>query len=77
MKNKLLGIVVIVIIAAVAGYKGYIAQSDMKLSDLALINMEALASSGESTGKPCSGPKENSECQSRNKENCKDLTGCQ
>lgn len=77
MKKKVLGIIAVVAIAAVAGYNVYTSQNNSNLSDLALANMEALASGSESGAKPCGGPKENSECQSRNETNCKDLFGCQ
>lgn len=49
MKTKILGIVAIVF--AVAGYNVYISQDNVKLSDLALNNVEALANSSES-GQP-------------------------
>lgn len=42
-----MGIIVVVAIAAVAGYNVYTSQNDVKLSNLALNNVEALASSGE------------------------------
>ncbi len=48
MKKKLMGIVTIIIaIAAVAGYNVYASRSNVKLSDLALANVEALADSSE------------------------------
>lgn len=47
MKKKVMGIIVVVAIAAVAGYNVYTSQNDVKLSNLALNNVEALASSGE------------------------------
>ena len=43
MKKKLMGIVTIIAIAAVAGYNVYASRSNVKLSDLALANVEALA----------------------------------
>lgn len=50
-------------------------KSEANLSDLALTNVEALAS-GEN-GTPCGGPKTFGECESRNQVNCKDMSGCQ
>ena len=47
MKKKLMGIVTIIAIAAVAGYNVYASRSNVKLSDLALANVEALADSSE------------------------------
>lgn len=65
-------------IAAVAVASGYIAygqsQKAEALSDLALENVEALAS-GEN-GDPCGGPKVNGQCESRNTINCRDNYGC-
>ena len=43
MKKKLMGIVTIIAIAAGAGYNVYASRSNVKLSDLALANVEALA----------------------------------
>ena len=43
MKRKLLSMVVVAIVAIVAGYNVYISQNETKLSDLALANVEALA----------------------------------
>ena len=43
MKKKMMGIIAIVAIAAVAGYNVYVSQSNAKLSNLALNNIEALA----------------------------------
>lgn len=53
MKKKIMGLIAIVAIAAVAGYNVYASQYNMKLSDLALANVEALANDGES-GYSCS-----------------------
>lgn len=47
MKKKIVGVIAVVAIAAMAGYNVYSSQNDGKLSDLALANVEALAS-GES-----------------------------
>lgn len=43
MKKKLFSVLAVVAIAAVAGYNVYSAKSEVKLSDLALANVEALA----------------------------------
>ena len=43
MKNKLMGTISIVAVAAVAGYNMYSSRSEIRLSDLALANVEALA----------------------------------
>ena len=52
MKKKVMGIIAVVSIAAVAGYNVYTSQNDnVKLSDLVLSNVEALANPGES-GQP-------------------------
>lgn len=53
MKKKIMGLIAIVAIAAVAGYNIYASQSNVKLSDLALANVEALASSGEGSQSDC------------------------
>ena len=42
MKKKLLGMVVVVVVAIVAGYNVYISQNETKLSDLVLANVEFL-----------------------------------
>ncbi|MBD3589311.1 NVEALA domain-containing protein [Bacteroides sp. GM023] len=47
MKKKVMGIIAIIAIAAVAGYNVYTSQYNVKLSVLALANVEALAQSGE------------------------------
>ncbi|WP_288361125.1 NVEALA domain-containing protein [uncultured Bacteroides sp.] len=47
MKKKLMGLIAIVAVAAVAGYNIYTSQSNVKLSDLALANIEALADPSE------------------------------
>lgn len=47
MKKKIVGVIAVVAIAAIAGYNVYSSQNDVKLSDLALANVEALASDGE------------------------------
>lgn len=52
MKKKVMGIIAVVAVAAVAGYNVY-AQDDVKLSDLTLNNIEALASSNEASGNYC------------------------
>ena len=43
MKKKLMGIISIVAVAAVAGYNMYSSRSEIRLSDLALANVEAFA----------------------------------
>ena len=43
MKKKVIGIFTIVAIATVVGYNAYTSQSNLKLSALALANVEALA----------------------------------
>lgn len=54
MKKKILGVIAIVAVAAVAGYNVYTSQSsNVKLSDLALSNIEALANSGEGSQSDC------------------------
>lgn len=50
MKNKIVGFLVTVAIAVVAGYNVYVSQQDMELSDLTLANIEALTQSGENGG---------------------------
>ena len=50
MKKKLLGMVVVVVVAIVAGYNVYISQNETKLSDLFLANVEALELGGETSG---------------------------
>ena len=50
MKKKLLGMVVVVVVAIVAGYNVYISQNETKLSDLVLANVEAFAWGGETSG---------------------------
>lgn len=53
MKKKIMGIIAVVAIAAVAGYSVYTSQNNVKLSDLTLNNIEALASSNESGSNYC------------------------
>ena len=43
MKKKVLGVIAVVAVAAIAGYNVYTSQNDVKLSDLVLSNVEALA----------------------------------
>lgn len=50
MKKKLLGMVVVAVVAIVAGYNVYISQNETKLSDLVLANVEAFAWGGETSG---------------------------
>ena len=47
MKKKLMGLIAIVAIATIAGYNVCASQNNMKLSDLTLANVEALAASPE------------------------------
>jgi hypothetical protein len=47
MKKKMMGIIAAVAVAVVAGYNIYASQSNVKLSDLALANVEALANNNE------------------------------
>lgn len=53
MKKKIMGFVAIVAIAVTSGYNVYTSQNNMKLSDLPLANVEALANDVES-GYSCS-----------------------
>ena len=55
MKKKLLGMVVVAVVAIVAGYNVYISQNETKLSDLVLANVEAFAWRSEErrVGKEC------------------------
>lgn len=47
MKKKFVGIIAIFAIAAVAGYNVYVSKNDIKLTDLAFANIDALANPGE------------------------------
>lgn len=47
MKKKVIGIIAVIAIASVAGYNVYTSQNNVKLSGLALNNIEALANNGE------------------------------
>ena len=40
MKKKVLGVIAVVAVAAIAGYNVYTSQNDVKLSDLVLSNVE-------------------------------------
>ncbi|WP_294629101.1 NVEALA domain-containing protein [uncultured Bacteroides sp.] len=60
MKTKIMGCIAVVAIAAVAGYNVYTSQNDVKLSNLVIVNMEALAQ-GESSGGNCE-PSDSREC---------------
>ena len=55
MKKKMMGIIAIVAIAAVTGYNVYVSQSNAKLSNLALNNIEALADNEDTTNHACYG----------------------
>ena len=50
MKKKVLGVIAVVAVAAIAGYNVYTSQNDVKLSDLVLSNVEALANANECIG---------------------------
>ena len=76
MKKKIFAILIVAVVAVVAGYNVYQSQKGEMMSGLMLANVEALASSGEGGAAPCGGPKVNSECQSTNTVGCRDLTGC-
>ena len=52
MKKKIMGLIAVVAIAAIAGYNMLTSPNDVKLSGLAMVNMEALAQ-GESSGGNC------------------------
>ena len=54
MKKKVLGVIAVVAVAAIAGYNVYTSQNDVKLSDLVLSNVEALANAKEG-GNECIG----------------------
>ena len=82
MKKKLLGMVVVAVVAIVAGYNVYISQNETKLSDLALANVEAFAWGGETGGpyylRPCP-THAGAECGSTvyDRDNrCANLTNC-
>jgi len=48
MKKKLLGMMIVAAIAIFASYNIYISRDSVKLSDLVLANVDALAQQGES-----------------------------
>lgn len=50
MKKKLMGIIAVVALAAFAGYNVYTSQNNVRLSNLALNNVEALANNVEENG---------------------------
>jgi hypothetical protein len=84
MKKKILGgiiaIVLVVVIAAFCAMNIYFNSGKSNLSEMATINIEALASSEGGNGcsaTPCGGPDNNGRCQASNCVNCKDLYGCQ
>lgn len=74
MKKKNSVIAIMAAIAFATGWNIYQSNNETKLTDLALNNVEALAS-GESGGK-CTGPKTNGDCESRNTNPCSDTSGC-
>ena len=61
MKKKLISAAFMVAIALTAGYNVYNSQNKVALSDLALDNVEALASGEVIVGRPCA-VVPNSEC---------------
>lgn len=60
MKKKIMGLIAVVAIAAIAGYNMFTSPNDVKLSSLVMVNMEALAQ-GESSGGNCE-PSSSREC---------------
>lgn len=50
--EKKIGIIAVIAIAAVAAYNVYLSQNDVKLSDLVLANVEALAVNNEYPSSP-------------------------
>ncbi len=60
MKKKIMGLIVVVAITAIAGYNMFTSSNDVKLSSLVMVNMEALAQ-GESSGGNCE-PSDSQEC---------------
>lgn len=48
MKKKIMGLIAVVAITAIAGYNMFTSPNDVKLSSLVMVNMEALAQ-GESS----------------------------
>lgn len=82
MKKKLFGIIVVTVVAIVAGYNVYLSQNETKLSDLVLANVEAFAWGGETGGpyylRPCP-TRPGAECGSTvyDKDNrCANITYC-
>lgn len=60
MKRKRIMIVAVIALAMVVGYNLYSSQKSINLSDLAIVNMEALAQN-ESSGNNCE-PSSSKEC---------------
>lgn len=82
MKKKLFGMIVVAVVAIVAGYNVYLSQNETKLSDLVLANVEAFAWGGENGGpyylRPCP-TRPGAECGSTvyDKDNrCANITYC-
>lgn len=82
MKKKLFGMIVVAVVAIVAGYNVYLSQNETKLSDLVLANVEAFAWGGETSGpyylRPCP-TRPGAECGSTvyDKDNrCANITYC-
>lgn len=53
MKRKILSVMVVAAVAALASYNVYMSKNDVKLSNLALNNVEALANSNEGGDSNC------------------------
>lgn len=53
MMRKILGVIAVVAIAAVIGHNVFKSQKNVKLSDLVLANVEALAGGEIGSGDPC------------------------
>lgn len=76
MKKKVLsGLFALTLLVATGYGVNQSVKNNTSLSDLALMNVEALAQ--DEAGTPCGGPKTYGDCESRNQVNCKDLSGCQ
>jgi hypothetical protein len=80
MKKRIIIGCIIAVVAAIAAINVTVAnKTATTLSDLALANVEALATGEYTNASPCGGPKSEAtnSCKSENSVNCKDLTGCQ
>ncbi len=67
MKKNILKFVVLALLTLVAGLNIYTSQKDSQLSDLAMENIEALASGEDFNGHPCVGILERKCCVCGNK----------